>query len=119
MVNLFFPPGSVPNPKINLFEKYSGQRMKIPLLLVVSVIFFILVTGCVTQPSPPGSQVTTIATNQPVVTGVPSPEPTSTITAMPTPTTTSIPTLTGNQTPLTPCPNGDEVNGTCPLVIVR
>ncbi len=93
--------------------------MRIPLFLVVSVIFFILVSGCVTQPSPHDSQVTTIATNPPVVSGVTTPEPTSTITAMPTPTTTPIPTLPVNQTLLTPCPNGDEKNGTCPLVIIR
>jgi len=66
--------------------------MKIPPLLVISLIFFILITGCTTQPSKSNSPVTAVTTTQPVVIGVPTTEPTSSITPMPTPTTTPTPT---------------------------
>jgi len=66
--------------------------MKIPLLLVISLILFIMVTGCITQSPPSGSPVNPVTTNQPVVSGAPTPEPTSTITPMITPTQTPPPT---------------------------
>ena len=66
--------------------------MKIPLLIIISLIFFILITGCMNQPSPSSSPVTAVTTTQPVVPEVPTTEPTSTITPMPTPTPTPTPT---------------------------
>jgi hypothetical protein len=66
--------------------------MKIPLLIIISLIFFILITGCVNQPSPSSSPVTAMTTTQPVVPEVPTPELTSSITPMPTPTPTPTPT---------------------------
>jgi len=64
--------------------------MKIPLLIVISLIFFILITGCMTQPSPSSSPVTAVTTTRPVSSVVPTTEPTSTITPMPTPTPASL-----------------------------
>jgi hypothetical protein len=66
--------------------------MKISLLIIISLIFFILVTGCTTLPAPSGSPVTSLTTTHPVVPAVPTTEPTSIITPMPTPTPS--PTLT-------------------------
>jgi len=62
--------------------------MKVPLLFVISLIFFILVTGCMTQSSPSSKPVTTVTTIQPIGSVVPTTEPTSTISPMPTPTPT-------------------------------
>jgi len=64
--------------------------MKISLLIIISLISFILITGCTTQLSKSNSTVTAVTTTQPVVPGVPTTEPTSTITPMPTPTPTPI-----------------------------
>ncbi|MDD1699505.1 MAG: hypothetical protein LUQ04_01795 [Methanoregula sp.] len=38
--------------------------MKIPLLFIIAMIFSILVTGCISQPSTPGSLVTAVTTDQ-------------------------------------------------------
>lgn len=38
--------------------------MKIPLVLVIAIICSVLVTGCITQTSTPGSPVATLKTNQ-------------------------------------------------------
>jgi len=62
--------------------------MKIPPIIVISLIFFILVTGCMTQSSPSGTSVTTVTTIQPAGSMVQTTETTSTITPMPTPTPT-------------------------------
>ena len=66
--------------------------MKIPLHIVIVLIFFILITGCATKPSPSGSLVTAVTTNQPVVPGVLTTEATSSVTLSqtPIPTTASL-----------------------------
>jgi hypothetical protein len=66
--------------------------MKISLLLAIALILFILVTGCTTQQTTPGSPIPSVTTNQPVVSRVPTPSPASTIT--PTLTPTPVPTPT-------------------------
>jgi len=83
--------------------------MRIPSIIVIALIFFILVTGCTTLPSPSGSPVTAVTTDQPVISGVPTTEPTSTITPMLTPTTTPTPT---------PAPVFPESSGLTTLVTV-
>ena len=68
--------------------------MKISQIIIISLIFFIPVTGCTTLPVPSGSPVTSVTTTPSVTPGVSTPEPLSTITPMLTPTTTPTPTPT-------------------------
>jgi len=75
---------------INSLKKYS-HSMKILLLLTTALVFFILVIGC-TQQTTPGSPVPSVTTDQPVVSGVPTPSAPSTINPAPTPTPTPLPT---------------------------
>jgi hypothetical protein len=64
-VNERLPINPVPNlKKINPPEKDSGNTMKIPLLLVISLIFLILMTGCMTQPSTTNNPGAAVTTNQ-------------------------------------------------------
>lgn len=62
--------------------------MKIPLFIIISLIFFILITGCMTQSSPSNKPVSTATTIQPAGSVIQATESTSTITPMPTPTPT-------------------------------
>ena len=66
--------------------------MKISLLLAIALILFILVTGCTTQQTTPGSPIPSVTTNQPVVSRVPTPSSSSTINPTLTPTPVPIPT---------------------------
>jgi hypothetical protein len=50
--------------------------MKIPLLVVIVLIFFVLITGCTTKPSSPGNPVT-VPQPSPSVTPVPTSSPAS------------------------------------------
>ena len=68
--------------------------MKISLLIITFLIFFILITGCMNQTSPSNSPITAVTTNQPGVPGVSTTETTSTIIPMITPTTTPTPSPT-------------------------
>jgi len=52
------------NPKIILLERIHNHTMKIPVLLVITLIFSLLVTGCVTQPSTSVSPVATMTTTE-------------------------------------------------------
>ena len=38
--------------------------MKIPQLIIITLIFFILITGCITQPSPTSSPATAVVTDK-------------------------------------------------------
>ncbi len=74
------------NTTINSIKKYS-QSMKIPLFLVIALIFFMLVTGC-TQQTTSGKPVIPVTTNKPVVS---TPSPASTFTPASTPILTPTP----------------------------